>query len=68
LKDGVNPVVATIAIVLVVAIAAFFIWKGVGPRTDGPSKPINMADVMSKDKLAPQAPQRPHMMGGGAAH
>lgn len=64
MKESVNPVLATIAIVLVVAIAAFFIWKGVGPRTDGPSHPIDMGNIIGKDKMAPQTGYKPGMMGG----
>ncbi len=64
MKQGVNPAVAGVVIVLVVAVVAFFIWKGVGPRSDGPSKPVDMGKLMSKDQLAPQN-QRPQGMGGG---
>jgi hypothetical protein len=64
LKQGVNPAVAAVAIIIVVVIAAFFIWKGVGPRTDGPSKPVDMGKIIGKDKIAP--PERSGPMGGGA--
>jgi hypothetical protein len=53
MKQGVNPAFATVAIVIVVAVAAFFIWKGMGPRSDGPSEPVNMAKMIGKDKIAP---------------
>ena len=64
LKQGVNPAIAAVVIILVVAVVGFFIWKGVGPRTDGPSQPIDMGKLMSKDKLAPPVQQRPGMGGG----
>ena len=66
MKEGVNPVIAGVIIVLVVIVAGFFIWKGMGPRTDGPSHPVDMGKIISKDKMAPQAPTRPSRMGGSA--
>ena len=40
-------------IIVVVVIAGFFIYKGAGPRTDGPSAPIDMGAKMDQGKLAP---------------
>ncbi len=61
MKQNVNPAVAAVVIIIVVAVAAALIWKGVGPRTDGPSKPVDMSNVMGKHPSA-AAPYS----GGGA--
>ncbi len=65
MKKELNPAIAAVAIVIVIVVAVFFIWRGVGPRTDGPSQPVDMGKVMSKDKIAaPMQAGSPGRMGG----
>jgi len=66
MKQGVNPAIAAVAIVIVVVVAAYFIWKGMGPRSDGPDHPIYMGKVMGKDKIAPPSAGRPPGFRNGA--
>lgn len=69
-KQGIPPAVAAIVIILVVAVVGYFIWQGVGPRTDGAKEPINMGKLMGKDKLAPptrRGPMSGGPIGGGAS-
>ena len=68
MKQGIHPAVATVIIVVVVAVVALVIYKGAGPRTDGPSHPIDMGKMMGKGKMAPPAgPGRGNPMGGQPA-
>jgi hypothetical protein len=56
MKQAVNPAIAGVIIAIVAVLVVLYIgWSYLGPRTDGPSQPINMADKMGKDKVAPPA-------------
>lgn len=55
MNNNINPVVAVIIIVVVVVIAVGIGWKTLGPRRDGPTKPVNMAEMMGKQQIAPPA-------------
>jgi hypothetical protein len=67
LKQGLNPAIAAVVIVVVVAIAGYFIWKGASPRSDGPAQPVNMGSIIGKDKIAPPTNPGRARMGGGTA-
>jgi hypothetical protein len=72
MKDSINPAVAAVVVIVLVVIAVFFIVKGTGPRTDGPSEPIDMGKAMGgANKAAPppgagqsHGPGQPRPAGG----
>jgi hypothetical protein len=53
MKQAINPAVATVILVVIAVLAFFILWKKAGPRTDGPSQPVDMGKIMGKDKMAP---------------
>jgi hypothetical protein len=54
MKNAINPAVAGVVIAVIVVLALVFVgWSYLGPRTDGPSQPIDMGKMMGKDKVAP---------------
>jgi hypothetical protein len=64
MKKELNPAIAAVVVIIVLVVAVFFFWKGAGPRTDGPSQPIDMGKMMNKDKMAPPTNMaKPGMMG-----
>lgn len=48
MSGNVSPVAAGIVVVIVLAIVVWFGFRTFGPRTDGPSHPINMGAMMGK--------------------
>jgi hypothetical protein len=55
MKEGIHPGIAAVIIIVVIAVAGYFIWKGAAPRSDGPSQPVDMGKMMGKDKIASPA-------------
>lgn len=63
MKKPVNPAVAVVLVIVVVAVAVMLGWKSLGPRTDGPEKPVDMSKMMNQ--MAP--PSKGGMGGPGGA-
>lgn len=53
MKQPVNPKVTALIVVLVLAVAGWFLFKQTGPRTDGPQQPVDMSKMMGKGAVAP---------------
>ena len=45
-EKTVSPAVMGIVITLVIVAIALISWKAMGPRTDGPSQPLDMSKAM----------------------
>lgn len=58
MKDkSVSPAVTGLIIAVVVVVIVLIGWKAVGPRTDGPTEPINMGKIMGGKSAGPPAPK-----------
>ena len=54
MKDkALSPAIIGIIIAVVVAVIAVIGWRAIGPRTDGPTEPINMGKAMGGNTAAP---------------
>lgn len=59
-EKTVSPAVTGIIIAIVVVVVVLIGWKAMGPRTDGPSEPIDLSKHMGGNSAGP-----PKMGGGG---
>jgi hypothetical protein len=54
-KGNLNPAVAVVIILAVLGVAAWVVFRATGPRTDGPTEPIDMRKMMSQGQVNPGA-------------
>lgn len=58
MKGNVSPGVAAVIVIVVLVAVAWFGYKTLGPRTDGPTHPINMGAMMGQAGAASKAPYK----------